>query len=71
MKSQEARRLIATDPDYIYLKRFDFSLEQLIERHPGGVPDRVIAAALMITEEGVGDLYNLIIAKLREAMKVE
>jgi hypothetical protein len=71
MKGNEARELISTDPDYIYLKRFEFSLAKLVEKHPAGVPDRVIAAALLITEDDVQDIYESIILKLREIMKIE
>jgi hypothetical protein len=71
LKGNEAKQRVSSDPDFVYLKRFDFSLARLLERHPEGVPDRVIAAALMVTEEDVDDLYAEIVAKLRAAMKVE
>jgi hypothetical protein len=71
MKGNEAREKLAIDSDFIFLKRFDFSLANLVEKHPGGVPDRVIAAALMVTEDDVQDIYENIILKLREIMKIE
>jgi hypothetical protein len=71
LKGSEARKLILNDPNFVYLKRFDFSLNQLVERHPEGVPDRIIAAALMMTEEDVEDMYQSIVLKLRHAMKVD
>lgn len=71
MKGTEARKLIASDPDFVYLKRANFSLKELVEKHPDGVPDRVIAAALMITEEDVEDMYQNIVLKLRKLMKVD
>jgi hypothetical protein len=71
LKGSEAKLLVANDDDFVYLKRFDFSLSKLAERHPTGVPDRVIAAGLMITEDDVRDLYEEIIVKLRQVMKVE
>jgi hypothetical protein len=71
MKGNEAREKLATDADFIFLKRFDFSMSKLVEKHPGGVPDRVIAAALMLTEEDVQDIYENIILKLRDIMKIE
>ena len=71
MKANEAKALISNDPDFVHLKRFDFSLAKLVERHPGGVPDRMIAAALMVTEDDVRDMYEDIVQKLRRAMRVE
>lgn len=70
MKGNEARERIVSDPDFIFLKRFDFSLKNLVEKHPGGVSDRVIAAALMVTEDDVQDIYESIIIKLRDILKV-
>ncbi len=70
MKGNEARERILSDPDFIFLKRFDFSLKNLVEKHPGGVSDRVIAAALMVTEDDVQDIYESIIIKLRDILKV-
>lgn len=71
MKGSEAKLRVAEEADFVYLKRFDFSLAKLVERHPVGVPDRVIAAALMVTEDDVRDMYEDIVLKLRRAMKVE
>lgn len=71
LKGNEAKQKVASDEDFVFLKRFDYSLKELVAKHPGGVPDRVIAAALMVTEEDVRDLYDEVILKLRRAMKVE
>jgi hypothetical protein len=71
LKGSEAKLLVLNDPNFVYLKRFDFSVAKLVERHPSGVPDRVIAAGLMITEDDVRDLYEEIVVKLRRTMKVE
>lgn len=71
LKGQEAKLRISDEDDFILLKRFDYSLKNLLNRHPSGVPDRVIAAALMITEDDVEDIYQDIVLKLRHTMKVE
>lgn len=71
MKGQEAKTLIHNDPDFIHLKRFEFSLKKLLAKHPEGVPDRIIAAALMLTEDDVAEMYEGIVSKMRTAMKVD
>lgn len=71
MKGSEAKQKVLNDPDFVYLKRFDFSLAKMVQRNPAGFPDRVIAAALMVTEDDVRDMYNEIVTKLRLAMKVD
>jgi len=71
MRGDEARERIAVEPDFILLKRFDYSLASLVDKHPGGVSDRVVAAALMVTEDDVGDIYENIILKLRDILKVD
>jgi hypothetical protein len=54
-----------TDPDFVANKRFDYSLEKLVERFPDGAPDKTIATALMISVEDVPRLYADVMAKLR------
>jgi hypothetical protein len=71
MTTEEARKKIETEPDFIYLKRFDYSLDRLIERYPDGAPNRVIAQALMMTEDDVEETFNSIIAKLRGTLENE
>ena len=71
MTYEEAKKKIETDPDFIYCKRFDNSLEKCIERYPDGAPDKVIAQSLMMTEEEVKDVTEATVEKLRKIMKVE
>ncbi len=70
LTTSEVRRLIAEDPDFVHLKRFDYSIRKLLERYPDGCPTRIIAQALMITEEDVEAQYQSIVVKLRESMGV-
>jgi hypothetical protein len=62
--------LIAEDPDFIALRRFDFSLVKLMASYPEGCPDKTIAAALLIPEEEVEELYQKAVARLRMIMGV-
>jgi hypothetical protein len=71
MTSAEAKSLIETDPDFIHVKRFDYSLAKLTDRYPEGAPTKVIAQALMMTEDEVEELYQQIILKMRTALKVD
>lgn len=71
MTSNEARELLATDPDFIYSKRFDFSLKKLLERYPEGAPTKVIAQSLMMTEDELQELEQSIIIKIRQGLRVE
>lgn len=70
MNSIEAKKRINEDPDFVNLKRFNYSLAQLLERYPEGCPDRVIAAALMIPETEVEEIYDTVVTKLRMIMGV-
>lgn len=66
MTTAEALKKIQTDEGFVYLKRYKYSLKRLLDRYPEGCPDKVIAAALMITEEDVEAEYERIVVKLRE-----
>lgn len=67
----EARMRLSEDEDYVYLKRFEYSLEKLLERYPEGCPDRIVAQALMMTEEQVQEMYQKVVVRLRELMNVQ
>lgn len=71
MTAAEAKTMIETDEDFVFLKRYDYSLAKLLERYPDGCPDRIIAAALMVTEDDVAQMWDRIVEKLRNAMGVE
>ena len=66
----EIRSRIETEPDFVNLKRFDFSLEKVLEKYPEGAPPRLVAQALLMTEEEVEELFQETVVKLREVMKV-
>lgn len=68
MTTDQAKVLIKSDPDFIYSKRFNYSLAELKRRHPDECPERIIAAVLMITEDDVREHYDRVVAKLRKRM---
>jgi hypothetical protein len=70
MTSEEARKRIATETNFIFMKRFDNSLERFMDRYPDGAPVRVIAQALMMTEDEVESVLQGVIEKLRVSMNV-
>lgn len=67
----EVKAKLDQDPDFVYLKRFDYSLKKVMLRYPDGCPTRVIAQALLMTEEDVELMHKRIIAKLQELMGVD
>ena len=71
MTYEEAKKKIETDPDFIFCKRFNNSLEECIDRYPDGAPDKVIAQSLMMTEEEVKEVTEATVEKLRKIMKVD
>lgn len=71
MTTEETLLKIQNDPDFVASKRFDYSLARVLERFPDGAPDRTIAQALMISEDDVQRLYEEIVLRLRQKLKVE
>lgn len=63
--------MLTDDPDFVSLKRFDFSLKKVMDRYPEGCPDHVIASALLVSEEEVPILYEQVVTKLRNLMGVQ
>jgi len=62
---------IREDEDFIALKRFDYSVEEILKRYPEGVPDRLISQGLAVPEEQLQPWYEQVVAKLRAIMKVD
>jgi hypothetical protein len=68
MTEPEKRARLETDPDFILLKRFDFSLAAALRRYEDGMPTPLIAQALGITDADVERRYQRIVGTLREAL---
>ncbi len=66
----ENKKKILDDPDFINIRRFDYSLERLLDRYPDGASDRLIASALMMTEDEVSEFYEEVVEKLRTIIGV-
>jgi hypothetical protein len=71
MTTEEAHAQLQSNPDFVNLKRYGYSLTAVMEQFPNGCPDKLIAQALLITEDDVKALDEGITAKLRSAMKVD
>lgn len=63
--------MLYQDEDYVYCKRFDHSLTKLLERHPDGAPDSLIASVLLIEEHEVEANYDMVVAKLRGLLDLD
>jgi helix-turn-helix protein len=70
MNTAQAKQLIEEKEDFVYSKRFEYSLKKVMERYPDGCPDRIIAAVLLITEDEVQEIYETVVNKLRIGMGV-
>jgi DNA-binding NarL/FixJ family response regulator len=68
---EEIRVRINSEKNYVHIKRFNYDIENVLDRYPEGAPNKVIAAGLQMTEEEVEETWQRIVLKLREAMKVE
>ncbi len=71
MTDEEAKKKLDAEPDFAFVKRYEYSMKVLEERYPEGAPDNIIAQALMIEEEQVEPALNKLIVKMRGLMKVE
>jgi hypothetical protein len=67
----EAQERLKSDPDFVYAKRFGYSVKTLLDRYPDGCPSHIIAGAMIMTEEEVEAMYIQTIVKLRGLMGVK
>lgn len=70
MTTEQAKKRIEEDEDFVYLKRFDYSLAAVMEQYPEGAPTRLIAQGLMLTEDDVVEMEELATIHLRTLMGV-
>lgn len=70
LTTEKIRQLLSTDPDFVYLPRYDYSIAKVVERYPQGAPTGVIASALLMSEEEVEETYETAVKKLRQLMGV-
>lgn len=59
---------IENDPDFILLKRFNYSATEALKRHPDGLPDHLLAQALGKSTAWVTRRYKSIVSALRVAV---
>lgn len=59
---------VRSDPDFVLLRHCDYSLTKVISRYPDGVPQKVIAKALGMTEEEVALILQQALGKLKGQM---
>lgn len=71
LETDELQSKLQTDPDFICNRRYGYSLAKLLERFPEGVPPKVAARSLMMTEEELSELESRVISKLRKQLKVK
>jgi hypothetical protein len=62
---------INTDPDFIYSKKFNNSLAEIIKKYPNGVPDNLIAKVLKLKTSQYNNIFNKILSKLRDSLKAK
>lgn len=71
MTADQAKQLVEQDPDFVAVKRYGYSLAALRDRYPDGAPDHIIAQALVMTEDEVGERKLAVIQKIRAALGIE
>jgi hypothetical protein len=70
-ETEDLQTRLQTDPDFICNRRYNYSLSRLLARFPDGVPARVAARSLMMSEEELKGLEDRVIGKLRRQLKVK
>lgn len=66
----EINNMLSNEEDFILLRRYNYSLQKLVDKYPEGCPDHIIATALGVDEAVVKERFAKIIACLRAQMVV-
>jgi hypothetical protein len=71
IEDTELKDKVDNEPDFVNLKRYNYSLERLLERYQDSpIPDRVVAQALNLTEQELNEQFARLVTKLRDRMGV-
>lgn len=65
----DIKKRILEDPDFINLKKYNFSIKTLLEKYPDGAPSHLIARGLDMAPEDVERFYDKIVQKLRTVLE--
>lgn len=69
-KSKDLKKQVETDPEFINSKKYKYKLSRYKKAHPDKTPDRQIAYMLACTEEEIQEIYETIINKARQILKI-
>jgi len=67
----EQQQMVESDPDFILLKRFEYSLERALKKYPEGLDEKLVAQALGKSSSWVSRRYKAIVEKLRAIVTPE
>ncbi len=70
LTQEEIRRRLDTDPDFVNLPKFDYSLRKVLERYDE-VPEHLIARGLCMTVEEVQATTQRVLVSFRERLGVD
>lgn len=68
---KDIRSKLLTDPHFVNSKRFNYDIENVLNRYPDGCPEHVIASLLQIELDDISEIYEEIVLKLRKEMGIE
>ena len=66
----EKKHNIEEDEDFIDCPKFKNSIKKLIDKHPDGIEDDMIAKVLNITPQEVKKIYAGAIVKLQKSLDI-
>jgi hypothetical protein len=66
----EINNMVSDQADFILLRRYNYSLQKLVDKYPDGCPDHIIATALGVDEAAVKERFSKIVACLRDRIGV-
>lgn len=71
LKSEYIKSMISNDSDFIWSKKYKFSLKNAIDKKYVNLSDKTISKYLKLTLFELNNIYDNIIIKLRQDLKIE
>jgi len=70
LSEKEIKQRILTDPDFIWSRKYSFSLKKLLKKEKIKLTDKTIAQFLKLTLDEFDSIYNNIIYKLKSNLSI-
>lgn len=70
-KKEQFKNLVNTDPNFVFSKKYNYNIDNLLQRYKEGCSNKLICTVLILKSNELNKIYNNIVLKLKQMMNGE